>query len=625
MKRYARSLGLSLGLLLCLFVGSVPALAQSRSVEVERRDARITIQPSGDVRFVETWEVNFIGGPFRFAFRSIPLDRVTDITDWRVSEDGQQYAENGSENPNTFDVTTENGERKITWYFPETSDATRTFLLEYTLRGALRIYPDGDQFFWKFIESDRDYTINSSQVLLTLPAAFAANQLRSTTYLNGTEQQEAARPFDQQTVEFIGGPFPSGTEWELRTQFPHGVVTATVQPWQAREDRAPVYNLIFLAASVLTLIGGLLGLYLLWYARGRDWPVGAASPYYTEPPEELPPGIAGTLLDEKADLQDILATLVDLANRGFLRIEEHQEEGFFRSSSTFRFVRLRSDDDTLRPYEQKLLDKVFGSSHMRDLTDLKEKFYTAIGDLETSLYDETVKVGYFPESPKTTRYKYGFSALALILLVGLGGFFGLALIVDVAPLALLLWIAAGIVAVAFGILSFFMPRKTPAGAAAASKWRAFKRYLEDIDKYTDVAEARDQFARYLPYAIAFGLEQSWVRRFAAVDAPVPGWYYPHGYDFGPRTFSHSRSGSREVASSQGGRSEGSRGGGGAPSLDTMAGGAFRGLNAMSSGFLGMLNTTSSTFTSRPASSGSSGGGGWSGGGGGGGGGSSGFG
>jgi hypothetical protein len=175
---------------LALLLGSAPgARAQSSgSVSVDRRDGVITIQPDGNVRVQETWAVRFSGGPFRRAFRAIPLNRVNDITDWGVSEGGTAYRQNDLGTPNTFALTTnENDERVITWYFAPTNNALRTFTLSYTLRGALRVYDGGDQFFWKFIEADRQYAIGSSTVTVNLPRAFNTSQLKATTYRNSQE------------------------------------------------------------------------------------------------------------------------------------------------------------------------------------------------------------------------------------------------------------------------------------------------------------------------------------------------------------------------------------------------------------------------------------------------------
>src|SRR5262245_18853016 len=75
--------------------------AQSKSVVVQRRDGDITIrQEDGAMEFRETWVVQFIGGPFRFAFRCIPQDKVQRIgADWSVSENGREYSGISSEAP----------------------------------------------------------------------------------------------------------------------------------------------------------------------------------------------------------------------------------------------------------------------------------------------------------------------------------------------------------------------------------------------------------------------------------------------------------------------------------------------------------------------------------------------
>ena len=48
----------------------------------------------------------------------------------------------------------------------------------------------------------------------------------------------------------------------------------------------------------------------------------ADGPVRFRPPEGATPGLVGVVLDEKADTLDVSATLVDLAVRGYLRIEE---------------------------------------------------------------------------------------------------------------------------------------------------------------------------------------------------------------------------------------------------------------------------------------------------------------
>ncbi|MBC8075762.1 MAG: DUF2207 domain-containing protein, partial [Chloroflexales bacterium] len=594
-----------LAAVLALLLGTAPgASAQGDGgVAVDRRDGDITIQPDGNVRVKETWVVRFSGGPFRRAFRAIPLNRVNDITDWGVSEKGAAYRQNDLGTPGSFALTTnDNDERVITWYFQPTQNAARTFELSYTLRGALRIYDGGDQFFWKFIEADRQYVIGASTVTVNLPQSFATNQLRGTTYRNSGELEEEATIQSGQQIVFNGGPFPGGDEWEVRAQWPHGAVSAVAQPWQERQDQQPFFNLISLVVASVILLGGILGLYLLWYTRGRDQPAGLVAEFYPQPPENVPPGVVGALIDERADMQDIIATIVDLARRGFLQIQEQEQQGVFGfgGGRSFTFARTEGDASTLLPYEQQLLGAIFAGGNARDLDDLRNKFYSSLPGLQSSLYDETVRAGYFARGPQQTRVRYGvLGGVALVATLACG-FFGYAAVSEYAPLAFLVVVAAGIVALGLLVLSPVMPKRTPAGSTAVAKWRAFKRYLANIEKYTQVDQAKDQFDRYLPYAVAFGLEQSWVSKFSQLqNMPAPIWYqtYPYGYGYG-----HGQGSNNGPAIGGDGNASG-----GLPSLNDLSSGGLGSLSSMSTGLFSMLNATSSVFTSQPASSGSGGG------------------
>ena len=164
-----------------------------------------------------------------------------------------------------------------------------------------------------------------------------------------------------------------------------------------------------------------------------------------------------------------------------------------------------------------------------------------------------------------------------------------------------------------------MPAKTVKGSEAAARWKAFKVYLQRIDKYEDMEKVGELFEKYLPYAMAFGIRDSFVRRFAAEPStPMPTWWIPYGH--------HMYGGPSTVSTGRGGASSGPKGPGG---LEGMSQSMTGGLASMSAGLTSMLNSTGRVLRSAPSSSGTSGGGGFSGGGfsggGGGGGGSAGFG
>jgi uncharacterized membrane protein len=390
-----------------------------------------------------------------------------------------------------------------------------------------------------------------------------------------------------------------------------------------------VSNLFFGLLALMMFLLAPVGLYLLWYFKGRDPRPQIVPTYLPEPPSDMPPGMAGTLIDEKADTEDVLATIVDLARRGYLRMEELDEDddsGY--SARDFLYTKLKEPDESLRPYEIYLLDKLFDTGKERKLSELKNSFYKYNEKIQEMLYEEVTESGYFTSNPKTTRSKWMMAGFGLIFLGAIFMCFGLPLLSWLTDMGTLLAFGPGLFGVGLIVLANFMPRKTQKGADEAAKWKAFRTYLSDIEKYTDLEKATELFERYLPYAIAFGVDKKYLRQWETVpNVPPPAWYGPY-YDYGPRHYPGT--GSRVPGqASPAPRGESS----GMPSLGDASRGMSRGLAGMSTGLASMLTVASSTITSKPqSSSGSSGGwsgGGWSGGGsfggGGGGGGGGGFG
>ena len=630
---------LGLGLLLLALAGSMDVTqAQEKTLYWQRYDVDLVVQPNSDILVQETQQIVFTGGSFSFGFAAIPLDRVEQITDLQVSEiiggSERPYTPNSDSDYGFTAYTNDEGDLEISWYFPSTRDSEHTYILRYRVVGGLRIYDGGDQIWWKAIAPDHNFPIQESRVTVTLPQTFPKDQLVVASY--GTPANIAYG--DRGEVIFTAENIPADEELEVRVQFPHGVVQGSPPAWQASDDRrrqwGPVVGLIFGALGAAILLGGPGLVYLLWYKRGRDLPTGVVPEYISEPPGDLPAPVAGALIDEKADLQDIIATITDLGRRGVLRLEEQQKEGFLGIGSgreyTFHLV---DESKATRPYEKTLLKGIFGNKSERRMADLRQRFYTHIPTLQKELYDELVRAGFFPSDPNATRRKWiGLGVVALIvsvvvscgLLVALGDYSALAICPGLALLAS----ALGLIFVAP-----HMPRKTQQGAEEAAKWLAFKRYLQTIEKHGDLAEVKDKFEEFLPYGVAFGLERSLINKFKAVDTPAPTWWGPvyPGYGYGyPHHYGGGWGGSstsRPDVSGPPGPLAGE--GGGMPTLTGMSEGLGTSLASMSEGLGAMLSSASSTLTSTPPPQTSSSGGGWSGGGfsggGGGGGGSRGFG
>ena len=621
--RIVRIVGLMLLAWLLASLSLLPAQAQDRSLYWGNYDVAITVQPDGCFRVAETQELVFTVGEFRYGIRSIPTEFTSSIGDVTVGElGGQPYSRSSSGQPFTFDVTQAGGDLNIRYNFPPTSDDSRTIVIEYTVCGGLLYYPGGDQLVWKAVPSNASFPIQNASVTVRLPDGVTIDNY------DATGPRGTATLIDNnQGVRFVASePIrPGSNDFAVRVQWPSGPVAGQPASWQVAMDRQdqiePVANLGVLALTALVLVGGLLGLYLLWYSRGRDAPVKLPAEWIPEPPSDLPAGMVGTLIDEHADTKDVMATLVDLARRGVLAIQEESKPGLFGIGKTQEFTyHLENTDLPMRPYEKLLVDKLFDGEQSKQLSDLREKFYVTMGQVQKGLYQAVVGDGYFPRNPERVRTTYAGLGVAALILAAVVGCFATVLLMQWSGLAICLPIAFALPAIGLIVLARYMPRKSANGAEEAAKWLAFKRYMENIEQYTRVEEVKEIFDRYLPYAIAFGLEKSWIARFARVDAPPPPWYHTGPY-MGPRPRGWGWWGAGPMMGPSGGPSPMPEGGGpGAPSMSDMSRGMGAGLAGMSAGLGGMLTAATGALTSRPAAqagtgSWSSGGGSWSGGGG----------
>ncbi len=609
---------LAFALILLFLLMSSPTAAQSRTVYWERWDVLIDNVDTSANRFdvTELYVVNFTG-TFRFGVRDVPYTNLEDVRNVQVYQGDQPLRESCSTQVGTFCVQYGGEQVSITYYFlqPITNGSGR-FRIEYTIIGGLRIYEDGDQLWWQAIPEDHfGFSIGNSQITVQLPPGFAPREgvdpietfgAPADVKVNGTTVAAQA------TAPLGGDDF-----FEIRVQYPHDP-NARVPDWQqsfdeqrAYEDNVqPLVNLGLFALAFLIGLGGPFLVFALWYTRGRDPQVGPVPEYLTEPPTDLPPAVVGTLLDERADLRDVMSTLIDLAHRGYLVMEEERKEGLLGigTASSFTFKRTDKSPDDLRGFEKRILSSLFAGDRIeRTLESLRNSFYMVIPQLQADLYEELVREGLFTAKPSSTRAFWGgvgglVFVLAIIAFIG-----GVSLAETISPALLCIPIALGLTGIMAFIVGQHMPAKTRKGAEDAAKWNAFREYIRNLDKYGNLHEAAQHFDDYLAYAIAFDVDRAWVRRFSQVDnVPIPPWYYPtylgpyrRGYIAGAPL--HRPSGGVDP-------SELARAGDGGLSLDDLSGNIGGGLESISKGLTAMLNDSARILTSRPQpqSSGSSG-------------------
>jgi uncharacterized membrane protein YgcG len=371
------------------------------------------------------------------------------------------------------------------------------------------------------------------------------------------------------------------------------------------------------AAGLLATIGAALGVVAIG-RKGRDrvFATGGAlgqrgeaerprrlgeklaSPVEFEPPEGIRPALIEPARSGTANQRCISAMVVDLAARNVLRIEPTNDE---HGHGDYVLSMVGNGQEKLSKSESDVLSILFGGGEQSIALSQLTTNISLAGQMrivQAQLRAEAVNQGWWDENPVNVRGRWrGMGVLFLI-----GGIVGTFFAAAVTNYGL---VGIGVIILGVGMLIFAqsMPIRTAVGSRIAARLKGFELLFDagEGDRLK-LAERQNLFAEYLPYAMAFGNVDKWVKTFAAMGVqpvvpyfgPATGFgagygpgYYPGGFggaggfdqamnDF-ERSFDHSiaagaaaesarlaaeRAASSSSSSSSGGFSGGSFGGGG---------------------------------------------------------------
>jgi uncharacterized membrane protein YgcG len=285
-------------------------------------------------------------------------------------------------------------------------------------------------------------------------------------------------------------------------------------------------------------------MFTLWLRKGKDPSTGDPLVVAYAPPEEdgrpLLPAEIGALVDEKLDPRDITASVVDLAVKGYIRIDERKTEGLLFDKTDYALRKGKEPDGELPPFERLLLELIFkGHKSEVNVSDLKLSFYKNLDALKTEAFKGLEGMKCFAAAPSSVRGLY----IGVGVLVGVGGTLlavaGSAILGGPLSLLPLATILSGVTILAFAP---YMPVKTMKGVKVLGRIKGFEEFLMRAEKdRLERMNDKNLFEKYLPYAIALGVSDRWAESFEGIYQEPPAWYSsPTGFhDFRPVSFHRS--------------------------------------------------------------------------------------
>jgi len=564
-----------------------PIHAQDTGWTITRFHADYTVLPDRSLDVVETIAVDFNELNRHGIYRDVPVKYKRVVGHRGVVQAGRvtldldvREVADGNGNRAQSKVSREGNAVRIRIGDPNrTVSGRQTYAIHYTLASGLGFFDEHDELYWQVTGTRWPVEIERASATVTLPQAaartFADREGWSAyCYAGWAESTSDARC----NAEYLGSgqyryssqALDAGEGLTLVAAFPKGVIA----PPTSAEKTASW--LIRWGPGLLPLLAFAF-MSQLWQRRGREPDAGSVVPTW-RPPDEIRPGPAGTLVDQRADMDDVVATVLDLAVRGYLQIREVPADGILGqvdansfagralrtlglSKNDWQLTQTRADIDELKPFEKRVLRGIFEGDVTRRMSDLHNDFYTRLPEIHESLYADLVRQRLFPTSPHRTRVKYLWIGGAVMAA-------GAAIGVLFSHIILLIGIVlSGLVVLLF---SFSMPAMTPKGAQMRRQLKGLEEYIRRAEKaeleFRQAPEKTPElFETLLPYAVALDVSDIWVKQFEGVLKAAPAWYGSDLSGWNSSAFGSQMAGFQSAATrtlgSAPGSSSGSGGGG----------------------------------------------------------------
>ena len=405
--------------------------------------------------------------------------------------------------------------------------STSSYILKYAANNVITFFEnDHDEFYWNVNGTDWAIPIKKVSATIHLPVSLTGKELRTEcftgTYGESGKDCEISI-LDSRTIEFASTkPFDPYKNLTIVIGMPYGTIQ---QPSILEKILRTIMENWGLAFALLTLIV----MFLIWRKFGRDDQTvsNTIMPHYT-PPEDILPTETGTIIDEKLDIKDITAIIIDYAVRGFIKITEVEEKSFVFTSKDYE-LELLKPYITKKDFEKMILDAIFKTNETGSkirISQLENKFYVHIPKIDKSVMARLVKDGYFPYNPSTIRTIYRSIGIVLIMIIVFAG----EILVEFLGISVASMIGIGLAGLIIIIFGQKMPHKTKKGTETYYKLKGLYEYIDTAEKDRMKFQEDNNilFEKLLPYAMAFGLITKWTKAFNGLIKEQPGWYHSKG-------------------------------------------------------------------------------------------------
>ncbi|HNU48780.1 MAG TPA: DUF2207 domain-containing protein, partial [Bacteroidia bacterium] len=235
--------------------------------------------------------------------------------------------------------------------------------LQYKSSNHVGFFKDYDELYWNVTGNEWSFHIDSVSATIHLPAsAKILQQSCYTGYAGSTNTNCASQKLSDTEISWSAVGLNSNEGLTVAVGFPKNIIAPPPPPGFGQK-----YALLLFAIIVVFLL--LIYYFFTWNKYGKDPEAPAVYPIF-ESPDAISPAILGYVDAEYFKNDFVTASIVNLAVKGYLKINEKENKVLFGliKDTDYSLTKLKNADSSLPTEEAMLLNKLFSSSSELSLT-----------------------------------------------------------------------------------------------------------------------------------------------------------------------------------------------------------------------------------------------------------------
>lgn len=486
-----------------MFSCSVTANAEEVGYKITAYDVSINVNENNTLDVVERITADF-DTPKHGIYRYIPVVNHFETDNKKVT--AYSKVKNVDSNTVIFDKYKEEDNYVIQLGDPDkTVVGVQNYEISYTYDMGQELTKSEDKLYYNIIGTGWDTTIDNVTFSIQMP-----------------------KDFDSSRIEILTGEYGSkssaGIEYRVENNLIVGSVNKELKAYEGvtacvslgdgyfQKSFFSLYGgfIIMFGASVLALII----VSILWITNGRDKKIKKGQEYY--PPANMNCAQMAYCYKGSLSPKDIVPLAVELANEGYIKIEDTNEK------NGFKFIRLKQyngRDEVKRVF----FNGLFKRKDEVDKRELEKSFYQTVNDVSKMIVDDKKTTVFSEKSLKLRVCGWVVCVLAMLINVFVFAYTTYGTMQE----AMILFDGIAMAIIGF-VFSFFIRRRTPEGYKLKQQISSFKSFLEESekDRIEQLAKENPSYVYdVLPYAYVLGVSNVWIKRFESLAVEPPSWYY----------------------------------------------------------------------------------------------------